>query len=735
MKSSRKVRLTGRIVISVGVCVFAAIAIAGSILAVLVYSSENRNAEQYALSATKENSLAVKLLLDKPITTAQDLARMFGAYERLPADARRAVFSDYLRSQALNNASYSSVWTCWEPNELDGRDAQYAGKGGYDRTGRFSVRWYLTETRDLRSEAVTDYSNENRKQFYAVAMEKGAAHLIDPYERRTENGEKNLYAAIVVPIFGSNGQAIGVVGIEFNIENIKKEVDALGLYRTGFFQLISSKGTVIAGKNQVAIGTTAQEFGDQRLATAMAKLKIGETYQGKRNDPFLKTQCYTAMVPIFIENNDPWYFGTIVAYRDLHQRAQVVVWTVILVLLAGFAVILAVVLALARSIVKPLNRAVNALENIAHGDGDLTVRLEGSNDREIDLLASHFNETMDKIASLVSGVKKESDGMTGIGDDLSANMTESASALNQIAANIAGIRQQTLQQAAGVNEAKATIESLVRQLKALDSEISGQSDSITESSASIAQMVANTQAVSVRLDENAVAVSDLKTASGEGQGEMDRVAELVKMILQDSEGLLEASSLIQNIASQTNLLAMNAAIEAAHAGTYGRGFAVVADEIRKLAENSSDQSKRISSVLDKFRESIGEVSGAAESAQKKFGEVQDLSAQVESQEHFIKNAMQEHGSGSSQVLDSIRNIEQIAVGVRDGSSSILRGVEEILAEMHELTNVTEAVSANMNEMSAGVSQINQAVARSSSIAVQNRDSAGELSRKVARFKI
>ena len=735
MKSSRKVRLTGRIVISVGVCVFAAIAIAGTILAVLVYSSENRNAEKYALSMTREQSLAVKLLLDKPVTTAQDLARMFGAYERLPMDTRRAVFSDYLRSQALNNASYSAVWTCWEPNALDGRDALYAGKGGYDRTGRFSVRWYLTESKDLLSEAVTDYSNESRKQFYAGAMEKGSAYLIDPYERRSENGKRNLYAAIVVPVFAKNGQSIGVVGIEFNLESIKKEVASQTLYRTGFFQLIASNGTIVAGKNEVAIGTTAPEFNDPKLTTAMAKLKIGETYEGRRNDAHLKSLCYTAMVPIFIENSQPWYFGSIVAYRDLHERAQVVVWTVILVLLAGFAIILAVVLALARSIVKPLNKAVTALENIAHGDGDLTVRLEGSTDREIDQLATHFNETMNKIASLVSGVKEESDGMKGIGEDLSANMTESASALNQVAANIAGIRQQTLQQAAGVTEAKATIESLVRQLKTLDAEISGQSDSITESSASIAQMVANTQAVSSRLEENAASVSILKTASGEGQGEMDRVAELVKMILYESEGLLEASSLIQNIASQTNLLAMNAAIEAAHAGTYGRGFAVVADEIRKLAENSSAQSKKISSVLKNFRNSIGEVSGAAESAQKKFGEVQDLSARVESQEHFIKNAMKEQGSGSDQVLESIRNIERIAVDVRDGSSSVLRGIEEILAEMHELTNVTEAVSANMNEMSAGVSQINQAVARSSSIAVQNRDSAGELSRKVSRFKI
>lgn len=735
MKSSRKIRLTGRIVFSVGICVFAAIAAAGSILAVMVYSSENKNAEQYALAMTRENSLNVKLLLDKPLSTAQALARMFSAYEHIPVDQRRAVFSDYLRTEKLNNASYASVWTCWEPNALDGHDALYAGKSGYDKTGRFSVRWSFTGAKDLQSEAVTDYANESRKQFYAGAMEKGTAYLIDPYERRADDGKKKLFAAIVVPVFASNGQSIGVIGIEFNLESIKKEVESTTLYRTGFCQLISSKGTIVAGKNEVAIGTTAQEFGDPKLTNAMAKLRIGETYEGRRNDSYLKSLCHTAMVPIFIENNQPWYFETIIAYRDLHERAQVVVWTVVLVLLAGFAIILAVVLALARSIVRPLNKAVSALENIAHGNGDLTVRLEPSSDFEIDRLASHFNETIDKIASLVSKVKNESDDMTKVGEDLSANMTESASALNQVAANIAGIRQQTLQQAAGVNETKATIESLVRQLKALDSEIADQSDSITESSASITQMVSNSQAVSNRLDANAVSVSELKTSSGEGQGEMDRVAALVKMILLESEGLLEASSLIQNIASQTNLLAMNAAIEAAHAGTYGRGFAVVADEIRKLAENSSAQSKKISSVLKNFRKSIDEVSSAAESAQKKFTEVQDLSVRVESQEHFIKDAMKEHGSGSDQVLESIRNIERIALGVRNGSSSVLRGIEEILAEMHELSNITEAVSMNMNEMSAGVSQINQAVARSSSIAVQNRDGAGELSRKVALFKI
>jgi methyl-accepting chemotaxis protein len=380
-------------------------------------------------------------------------------------------------------------------------------------------------------------------------------------------------------------------------------------------------------------------------------------------------------------------------------------------------------------------RMAGVLKNISEEEGDLTKRLETASRDEIGDTARYFNATIDKISGLVVSIKTEAAVLEGIGNDLSSSMEETAAAVNQITAHISGVKDQTVNQSAGVTEAHATIEEISKNIETLNGHIETQSTSVVESSTAIEEMVTNINSVSNILVKNAEASGELVSASESGREGMDEVARHIQEIARESEGLIEASSIIENIANQTNLLAMNAAIEAAHAGEAGKGFAVVADEIRKLAENSGTQAKSISNVLNTLKGSIDQMLESTNSALKQFETIVSLTNTVNDQETIIKNAMDEQSTGSTQILEAIRQITDITDQVKDGSVQMLSGSREVLEEMNRLSNITQEITNSMNEMSVGTEEINTAVNHVNDISRQNEESINTLSVEISKFKV
>jgi methyl-accepting chemotaxis protein len=248
-------------------------------------------------------------------------------------------------------------------------------------------------------------------------------------------------------------------------------------------------------------------------------------------------------------------------------------------------------------------------------------------------------------------------------------------------------------------------------------------------------MLANIQSVTQTLVSNMENVKKLAGDSEVGRTGLQEVAADIQEIAKESEGLLEINTVMQNIASQTNLLSMNAAIEAAHAGEAGKGFAVVADEIRKLAENSGEQSKTISTVLKKIKDAIDKITLSTDTVLKKFeaidSEVRVVSDQVEN----IRNAMEEQSTGSQQILEAIEQLNDITQVVKGGSTEMLEGSNEVIHESKNLESVTQEITNGMNEMATGADQINTAVNRVNEISGVNRENIDVLVKEVSRFKV
>ena len=585
----------------------------------------------------------------------------------------------------------------------------------------------------MYTKAGTVISVQNTK-WYQIAV-SGKNFMSDPQESLTD---KRLILTVAVPIYNAEHTVIGTIAAGILAEWLSDAIDDIVVGKTGYCHIINSSGLIVAHKNfdWVTRKFNGAEKGKQDAAYASygqfiqsilntEKSAVGfYDYDGKH---YISSYAKIAVTgrSIIITAPIDEFMGTIAVLR----ASMLVIGVIILV------VALVVVFFVAQAMVKPIGVTVEALKNIAQGEGDLTVRLPIHGNDEITDLSNYFNETIAKIGSSIKTVGNNSNVMQSIGDELSSNMTETASAINEISSNIDGVKQQALTQAASVTETAGTIEEIIRTIENLNGSIETQSASVTQSSAAVEEMVANIASITQSLEKSDNMVKTLAAATSEGKSTLLTSNTVTQKIADESGGLIEASSVIQNIASQTNLLAMNAAIEAAHAGEAGKGFAVVADEIRKLAEESSVQGKTITDTLKKLSDDINSLSESSKVVEEKFNAIFQLSENVRGMSAELTAAMREQENGSREVLAAIKNISSVTVEVKNGSEEMLVGGKGVADEMRKLDQLTAVIKDSMNEMAAGVQQINNAVQEVNDLARKNKDSIEGLAEEVGKFKV
>ena len=572
------------------------------------------------------------------------------------------------------------------------------------------------------------HSDMSNTKAYTSAM-IGKKSLTDP---QFVDGEFVLVYS--VPIFDKDLQPAGAVYAIVKAERMYTVCRSLKVGNSGHPKIINMQSGVTVGDEKMEKITLGENIGKNatgNFKTIIDNLKKGKASTAVYSDPVTNKKMACAYQKVGSSCN--WAVLCSAPYSEFYGSLNAMIVAIVIVMIFMIAVSVCVSIFIVSKSLDPLKNLKNSITEIASGSADLTKRISVKNADEIGEVVKGFNQFSEKLQNIISGVKESKNLLETAGEDLVASTSDTLASITEILDEIKLVYSEIDVQTKGVDETSESISDITQKISQLDHLIEVQASDITESSAAIEQMMGNISSINSSMDKMAEEFALLLSSSDEGNKLQKEVNEKILFIEEQSKTLQTANQAIASIASQTNLLAMNAAIEAAHAGEAGKGFSVVADEIRKLSETSSVQSKQIGTQLKGIRNSIESVVTASVQSSAAFNNVSNKIIETDNLVRQIKDALEEQNQGFQQITEALGDMNDTTGEVRGASGEMQKSSESIVNQMQKLKSVSDEIGGKMNQMQTGARKIKETGAALSDISEKMEDSISEIGIQIDQF--
>ena len=384
---------------------------------------------------------------------------------------------------------------------------------------------------------------------------------------------------------------------------------------------------------------------------------------------------------------------------------------------------------------KRLKKVSDAMEDISSGARDLTQRLKIHGNTELDILCKAYNDIIVNLQEMVKNISKSIDSLSDNSSVLLKQNNETISLIENAKFSIEDIYSKADNQNMLSARVSDGIDGVEKAVTILDEKIVQQSEAVEKSSEAVEDIHSSinsaNQAIERISNEYAVIVAETE----DGRQKQNQVLNQVDVIVQQAQNLAQANAVISSIASQTNLLAMNAAIEAAHAGESGKGFSVVADEIRKLAENSATQSTAVTKLIDDIEKAIEGIVTVSKSSSDSFsslgGKIQGMNALLAE----IKDDMKNQNSGAKHILDMMQLLSNATAGIKESSDTMKNNTLSVVEQIVHLKESSKAILISGNTASRHLEKMTENAEITMTQAKQNDELTGSVHEIVAGYKV